>query len=185
MSGDGLDAKTGWAFSSGEVHEKLIRRVDVEGGCGLHLRAERRSSLLPDSLGGLATFREGIGSQELVLRLRPEDESTTLPDRLVAAVRAFLHLHVRDSVEATECGMFHPFRDVLGKIGSVGDAAHALDIHTFGRDKGRPRPSRLNRDLDNSSAPRIVSAPKNFDVHMGPEPPNEGQEDPSEVVDWR
>ena len=81
--------------------------------------------------------------------------------------------------------MFHSFRDVLGKIGSVGDAAHALDIHTFGRDKGRPRPSRRNRDLDNPSAPRIVPAPKNFNVHMGPEPPDEGQEDPAEVVDGR
>src|SRR5207249_5436147 len=42
-----------------------------------------------------------------------------------------------------------------------------------------------DRDLDNPSAPRIVSASKNLDVHMGPEPPDEGQEDPAEVVDGR
>ena len=89
-----MDAETGWGVSSGEVHEQLIRRVDVEGGCGLHLRAKGCSGLLPDALGGLATFREGISSKERSRRFRPEDESATLPDRLLAAVHAFFDLHV-------------------------------------------------------------------------------------------
>src|SRR5207302_4704721 len=117
-----------------------------------------------------------------VLRLRPEDESATLPDRLLAAVHAFFYLHVWNAVKATECGVFHSFRDVLGKIGSVGDAAHALNIHAFGRDEGRPGPSGLNRDLDNASAPRIVPAPKNCNLHMGADPPAARQEDLDEAL---
>src|SRR5439155_18254869 len=109
--------------------------------------------------------------------------SATLSDRLLAAVLAFFYLHIWNAVKATECGVFHSFRDVLGKIGSVGDTAHPPNIHAFGQDEGRPGPSGLNRDLDNASAPRIVPAPKNFNVHMGAEPPDEGQEDPAEVVD--
>src|SRR2546422_906432 len=119
---DRTDSELRGAVGPGQIDQELIREMEVESRPRLDLRSQGGGGLLSDAFRGLSSFGEGIRSEEAGVGLRPEDQRTSLPDRVLAVVHPLFDFHVRNAMEATERRVSHPLRDVLREVRDMRDA---------------------------------------------------------------
>src|SRR5205807_2683188 len=170
------------------LHTELDARplyVEVESRLRLELRFQGGGGFLSDAFRRLSSFGEGIRSEKAGVGLRPEDQRTSLPDCVRPAVHPLFDFYVRNAMEATECRMSHPLRDVLREVRDMCDTTNPLGSARFQIAEGRPGPRRLDDGVDHPAASWIVPTPQDLHVRVTSEGPQESQQNPTEVVDGR